>query len=102
MAALKLCSGAEAVRKFVRAGWTATRQKGSHVMMTKPGYQYTLSIPQHQELGPGLLRKLLRQAEITTTRFTCFQNRMSQVKMRPRSFAVGEHREVEIRVLTQD
>jgi predicted RNA binding protein YcfA (HicA-like mRNA interferase family) len=38
-------------------------------MMTKPGYQYTLSIPQHRELGPGLLRKLLRQAEITPEEF---------------------------------
>ncbi|MBA4416288.1 MAG: hypothetical protein C0392_00030 [Syntrophus sp. (in: bacteria)] len=31
-------------------------------MMTKSGYQWTLSIPQHDELGPGLLRKLLKQA----------------------------------------
>lgn len=62
--ALRLCSGAEAVRKFQRAGWTAVRRKGSHVMMTKPGYQWTLTIPQHDELGPGLLKKLLHQAEI--------------------------------------
>jgi predicted RNA binding protein YcfA (HicA-like mRNA interferase family) len=38
-------------------------------MLTKPGYQYTLSIPQHRELGPGLLRKLLRQAGIATEEF---------------------------------
>jgi len=66
---LKLCSGAEAVRKFQKSGWSVARQKGSHVMMTKPGYQYTLSIPQHRELGPGLLRKLLRQAGITSKEF---------------------------------
>ena len=66
---LKLCSGAEAVRKFQRAGWIAVRQKGSHMMMTKPGYQWTLSIPQHDELGPGLLRKLIRQAELTIEEF---------------------------------
>jgi predicted RNA binding protein YcfA (HicA-like mRNA interferase family) len=66
---LKLCSGAEAVRKFVRAGWIVARQKGSHVMMTKPGYQYTLSIPQHPEVGPGLLRKLLKQAGISSDEF---------------------------------
>lgn len=67
--AVKLCSGAEAVRKFVRAGWSVNRQKGSHVMMTKPGYQYTLSVPQHRELGPGLLRKLVKQADLTTEEF---------------------------------
>ena len=38
-------------------------------MMTKPGYQYTLSISQHRELGPGLLRKLLRQSGITPEEF---------------------------------
>ncbi len=66
---LKLCSGAEVVRKFQRAGWSVARQKGSHVMMTRPGYQWTLSIPQHSELGPGLLRKLIRQAGLTIEEF---------------------------------
>jgi predicted RNA binding protein YcfA (HicA-like mRNA interferase family) len=38
-------------------------------MMTKAGYQWTLSIPQHSELGPGLLRKLIRQAGLTPEEF---------------------------------
>ncbi len=67
--ALRLCSGAEAVRKFRRAGWTVARQRGSHVMMVKSGYEYTLSIPQHDDLGPGLLRKLIRQAGVTAEEF---------------------------------
>ena len=66
---LRLCSGAEAVQKFERAGWTVARQRGSHVMMVKPGYEYTLSVPQHNELGPGLLRKLMRQADLTVEAF---------------------------------
>ena len=65
----KLCSGAEAVRKFQRAGWRVDRQKGSHVMLTKPGYPWTLSIPQQKELGSGLLRKLLMQADLSTEEF---------------------------------
>ena len=40
---LKLYSGAEAVQKFQKAGWSAVRKKGSHVMLTKPGFQWTLS-----------------------------------------------------------
>jgi predicted RNA binding protein YcfA (HicA-like mRNA interferase family) len=67
--ALRLCSGGEAVRKLQRAGWTAVRKKGSHVMMVKEGYQWTLSIPQHDELGRGLLRKLVRQAGLTDEEF---------------------------------
>lgn len=66
---LRLCSGSEAVRKFQKTGWTVARQKGSHAMMTKPGFQWTLSIPQHDELGPGLLMKLIRQAGITVKQF---------------------------------
>ena len=38
-------------------------------MMVKPGYEYILSIPQHEELGPGLLRKLIRQAGLTAEEF---------------------------------
>ncbi len=66
---LRLCSGAEAVQKFRRVGWTVSRQRGSHVMMVKSGYEYTLSIPQHEELGPGLLRKLIRQAGLSVEQF---------------------------------
>ena len=64
-----LCSGSEAVKKFKKAGWKVVRQKGSHVMLTKPGYQWTLSIPQHNELGPGILRKLIRQASLSIEDF---------------------------------
>ncbi len=66
---LKPCSGADAVQKFKLAGWTIARQKGSHVMMTKPDYQWTLSIPLHNELGPGLLHKLIKQAGLTVDKF---------------------------------
>ena len=66
---LKLCSGAEAVRKLQGAGWSFARQKGSHVMLTKSGYQWTLSVPQHDELGPGPLRKLIRKAGLTFEEF---------------------------------
>jgi predicted RNA binding protein YcfA (HicA-like mRNA interferase family) len=41
-------------------------------MLTKSGYQWTLSIPLHSELGPGLLRKLIRQAGLTIEEFNQF------------------------------
>ena len=66
---IKLCSGAEAVKKFKRAGWTVDRQKGSHVMMVKTDYQYTLSIPLQRELGIGILKKLIRQAGLNVDEF---------------------------------
>jgi len=69
---LKLCSGAGAVKKFKRAGWLVDRQVGSHVMLVKQGYPYTLSVPQHKELGIGILKKLLKQAEISADEFNSF------------------------------
>jgi len=66
---LKLCSGQAAVKKFQKAGWTIARQKGSHVMMVKDDYPYTLSVPQHKELGIGILSKLITQAGLTVDEF---------------------------------
>jgi predicted RNA binding protein YcfA (HicA-like mRNA interferase family) len=65
----KLCSGAEAVKKLQRMGWKVARQKGSHVMLTKDGYFYTIAVPMHKELGIGLLKKILQQAQISTAEF---------------------------------
>jgi len=66
---LRLCSGAEAVKKFRRAGWIVSRQVGSHVMLVKFNYPYTLSIPQHRELGIGILKKLIKQAGLSVDEF---------------------------------
>jgi predicted RNA binding protein YcfA (HicA-like mRNA interferase family) len=66
---IRLCSGAEAVRKFKLAGWTVNRQVGSHVMLTQDGYRYTLSIPQHKQLGIGILKKLIKQAGMSVNYF---------------------------------
>ncbi len=69
MSKLRLCSGAQAVKKFQKAGWTIARQKGSHVMMIKPDYLYTLSVPLHRELGIGILKKLIKQAHLSEEEF---------------------------------
>ena len=66
---LKLCSGAVVVKKFKRAGWLVDRQVGSHIMLVKQGYPYTLSVPQHKELGIGILKELLKQAGVSVEEF---------------------------------
>jgi predicted RNA binding protein YcfA (HicA-like mRNA interferase family) len=66
---IKLCSGAEAVKKFRRAGWRVDRQEGSHMMMVKANYQYTLSIPLQRELGIGILKKLNKQTGLSVDKF---------------------------------
>ena len=69
MPKLPRISGRKAVRAFQRAGWEVARQRGSHVVLTKLGSIYTLSIPLHRVLGPGLLRDLIRKAGLTVEEF---------------------------------
>lgn len=67
---LPTCSGAAAVRALERAGWTIKRQKGSHIILGKPGHPAILSVPDHRSLKPGTLRSLLRNAGISPDEFT--------------------------------
>jgi predicted RNA binding protein YcfA (HicA-like mRNA interferase family) len=38
-------------------------------MMQKADHDYTLAVPRHQEVGPGLLRGLVRDAGLTVEGF---------------------------------
>ncbi|MCH6557212.1 MAG: type II toxin-antitoxin system HicA family toxin [Nitrospirae bacterium] len=69
MTKLPVCSGENAIRAFVRNGWVRDRQRGSHVTLMKPGLPVVLTIPLHRELGPGLLRSLIRKAGLTVDEF---------------------------------
>lgn len=62
-------SGSDAVRAFERAGWRAVGQTGSHVILVKGGVRANLSIPQHRELGPGILTKQIKKAGLTVDEF---------------------------------
>jgi predicted RNA binding protein YcfA (HicA-like mRNA interferase family) len=66
---LPVVSGQEARRAFERLGWTFRRQTGSHMILTKPGSIASLSIPDHRELAPGTLRKLIRLAGASVEQF---------------------------------
>jgi predicted RNA binding protein YcfA (HicA-like mRNA interferase family) len=51
MAAVPLLSGQEVVRVFTSFGWNVSRQRGSHIIMTKEGEIATLSVPNHKEVA---------------------------------------------------
>jgi len=51
---LPIISGKQVVKAFEKDGWIFDRQRGSHMILTKPGMQSTLSIPDHKEIGRGL------------------------------------------------
>lgn len=69
MPELPVCSGQRTVAAFCRAGWVVKRQRGSHVILTRSGSLASLSVPDHRELAPGTLRKLIRLAGMTVEEF---------------------------------
>ncbi|MBE9055198.1 type II toxin-antitoxin system HicA family toxin [Sphaerospermopsis sp. LEGE 08334] len=68
MGRLSNISGKQAVKIFENFGYVVDHQTGSHIILwheSKP----ILSVPNHKELAPGLLRSLIRQAGITVDEF---------------------------------
>ncbi len=66
---LPLISGREAARIFERAGFHFDHQRGSHMIYYREEDGRHLSIPDHRELGRGLLSKLIKQANLTPEEF---------------------------------
>jgi predicted RNA binding protein YcfA (HicA-like mRNA interferase family) len=69
MAQLTSMSGAEAVRIFAKAGWMTVGRFGGHVLMSKPGVQVGLSIPQQKMLSALTMRVLVGHAGMTAEQF---------------------------------
>lgn len=51
MPAVPLLSGQEVVRVFASFGWVVSRQRGSHIILTKDGELATLSVPNHKPVA---------------------------------------------------
>jgi predicted RNA binding protein YcfA (HicA-like mRNA interferase family) len=61
-------SGKKAVKAFGRIGYIVEHQTGSHMILSHPERQ-TLSVPDHKELAPGLLRGIIRGSGLTVDAF---------------------------------
>lgn len=69
MPPVTLLPPSDVIKMFQRLGWQIVRQKGSHIIMTRPGHIATLSIPNHQEVARGTLRSLIARAGLTVEQF---------------------------------
>jgi len=67
---LPIWSGRRVVQAFVKLGWQIARQRGSHIILIKPGHAATLSVPDHSEVARGTLRALIRRAGVSVEEFT--------------------------------
>jgi predicted RNA binding protein YcfA (HicA-like mRNA interferase family) len=59
----------EVVRAFESLGWQAVRQRGSHILLMKPGGLATLSVPDHPQVARGTLRALIAKAGFSVEQF---------------------------------
>jgi predicted RNA binding protein YcfA (HicA-like mRNA interferase family) len=61
-------SGKSLVKVLEKIGYFVVRQRGSHIRMHHED-RWPITIPNHKILGKGLLRKILRDAELSTNDF---------------------------------
>lgn len=59
----------EVVKTFEKLDWQISRQRGSHIILTKQGHIATLSVPNHAEVARGTLRSLIARAGLTVDEF---------------------------------
>lgn len=69
MPPLPLLKPSEVVRVFEYFGWHVARQRGSHIILTKPGQIASLSVPDHDHVARGTLRALIGRAGLTVEDF---------------------------------
>ncbi len=70
MPPLPSLSGREVVKTFAKGGWQLVRQRGSHMILVKPGHMATLSVPDHKEIAKGTLRSLIRASGLSVEEFS--------------------------------
>lgn len=68
MGRLSNISGKDAVKIFQKFGYILDHQTGSHLILYHES-RSTLSVPDHKELAPGLLRGLIRKSGLTVDVF---------------------------------
>lgn len=68
MSRSSLLSGREIIKALTKIGYRSVRQRGSHVRLSCPGKK-SITVPDYKVVSRGLLRKILRDAEILPDEF---------------------------------
>ena len=63
-------SGHEVIAVLIKMGFSHSRTKGFHAVMRRGGA--VCVVPLHNELAPGTLKSVLRQAGITKEEFLAY------------------------------
>lgn len=67
---LPIVSATKVIKALSRAGFTMTRQSGSHVIMVKyDNEKITVVVPNHNELAKGTLLSIISQSQMSKEEF---------------------------------
>lgn len=70
MPKLPILSGKEVIKKLEKSGYQVVRQKGSHVrLINNNPARKPITVPLHPEIKPGLLHRIIKDAEISLEEF---------------------------------
>jgi predicted RNA binding protein YcfA (HicA-like mRNA interferase family) len=71
MAELPALNAREVIGALQRLGFSKDRQKGAHVVMTRPGHPNCVTVPVHgaKNLKKGTLRAIIRDAGVSVEEF---------------------------------
>jgi predicted RNA binding protein YcfA (HicA-like mRNA interferase family) len=65
---LPILSGRAIVKALAKLGYEQVRERGSHIRVACPG-KISITVPDYKVVGRGLLRKILRDAELSVEDF---------------------------------
>ncbi len=68
MPKLPVLSGKEIIKILEKIGYCQIRQRGSHIRLACPNRK-SVTVPDYKTVGRGLLRKIIRDAEISRKEF---------------------------------
>ncbi len=68
MSKLPILSGRKIIKILKKIGYREIRQSGSHIRLTCPNKK-SITVPNYKIVSRGLLRKILRDAEISKEEF---------------------------------
>lgn len=68
MAKLPIISGRQLIKVLSKLGYREVRQRGSHIRLECPNRK-SVSVPDYKTIDRSLLRKILRDAELTIEEF---------------------------------
>ncbi len=69
MSKLSPVSARECIRALQRIGFVIDRQVGSHITLIRDSPPGRVTVPNHKELKVGMLRRIIRDANLTVEEF---------------------------------